>query len=396
MPPAPTPKPRGMRGILIALIILLAAAAAALWILRETLDKGAPSLPDIFSGGGNATGTTNATRGLGSLLGPAGTGTPPVPTAPAAPAPSDPSAPAPPPAEAPKPQNGSQVLMPFSPAEGSPASPPSSGTAGGDAVIPPAFIDDLAKFLAENYWPKGTHPSARAGGISTVSLKWANLRYGAELRGLPRQGGDTPRIRAAILDYALNASTVSRLYGAYADRFATALGTAAAGHRVGPKGQERNLTPAETREMFTIYANQARALGAALRTYAGDPAMPGRVQALLQAEQEVYAANLDYLDSMAEYERARDAKNRSAVNAAQSAMDAAAKEYQQRIQTRGRAEEALEKAMATPAARALGGDSLVYCAAWAYRRGEAKIPALRALAKSLEDIAARLQAAKTP
>ena len=412
MAPPTQSRTRSSRGIIVALVILVAAAAFALWFLQETLDKGSPSLPSIpgltASDSGNATAGTASNRvrsPLSPILGPGGESlqpqtspqgaphsTPIVPQAPAAPDAVAQATPQPQPAEPPKAQaSPSQVLLPFSPQEG-PGPAATSNAQGEDSFIRMAFVTDLAQFLAENYWPKGTHPSARSGGISTVSLKWANMRYGADLKGFPRQG-DPMRVRKAILNYVLDASTVEKLYSTYADPFVTALGTAASEHKVGGKGHERFLTPAEKQEMFSIYATQARGLAAALKTYAGDSAMRGRVEALLQAEQAVYTANMVYLDTMADYERAQDEQKKDAIGTAKIALDAAAKEYQSRIQARGRAQDALEKAMgASSAARVLGDDTLVYTAAWAYRRGETKTPALRALATTLDSMAARLAA----
>ena len=411
MVPSPKPRARSSRGIIIALVVLCAAAAFALWFLRETLDKGQPSLPSIPSLSSNGTSnstssdvTTRVRAALSPLLGPAGesvqpqTGQPTpsqsTPPSNSTQAPAGPeiaqTAPAPLPAEAPKAQTPpSQVLLPFSPHEGP---GPAEAAQSEDSVVRMAFITDLAQFLVENYWPKGTHPSARSRGISTVSLKWANMRYGADLKGFPRQG-DPLQVRSVILRYLLNAATVEKLYAAYADRFIAELNKAASGHTVGGKGNERPLTQAEKQEMFALYATQARALAAALKTYADDGGMRGRVEALLQSEQAVYAANLVYLDAMADYERAQDERKKSAMSTAKASLDTAAKEYQLRIQARGRAQEALEKAMgASSSARALGDDSLVYSAAWAYRRGEGKAPALRALAQTLENTAARLAA----
>lgn len=410
MAPSSQPRARSSRGIIVALVILIAAAAFALWFLRETLDKGSPALPSIpgltSSDSGNATADAASNRvrsPLSPILGPGGESvqpqatpqgppqsTPNVPQATASPDTVAQATPQPQPTEPPKAQpSPSQVLLPFSPQEGP---GPGATPLGEDSFIRMTFVTDLAQFLTENYWPKGTHPSARSGGISTVSLKWANMRYGADLKGFPRQG-DPLQARTAILNYVLRASTVEKLYSTYADPFVTALSAAASEHKVGGKGHERSLTPVEKQEMFSIYATQARGLSAALKTYAGDSAMRGRVEALLQAEQAVYTANMVYLDTMADYERAQDERKKDAIGAAKSAMDAAAKEYQSRIQARGRAQDALEKAMgASSAARVLGDDTLVYTAAWAYRRGEAKAPALRALAATLDSMAARLAA----
>jgi hypothetical protein len=45
-----------------------------------------------------------------------------------------------------------------------------------DSIVGMGFINDLARFLADNYWPAGTHPSARGQAASTADIKWANLK----------------------------------------------------------------------------------------------------------------------------------------------------------------------------------------------------------------------------
>lgn len=262
-----------------------------------------------------------------------------------------------------------------------------------DAVVRPAFVDDIAAFLAQNYWPQNTHPSARRGGITTASLQWANLRYGAELKGLDGRQGDPGGARRAILGYVLNPAVVGRIYGLYSDGFVAALKQEADKRVVGEGDGKRSLSAAEKKEMFTIYSGFAGRIAGALENYAADPSMPGKVKAYAQAEQVVQDANRVYLESMLAHEEAVESKDKARITAAQLRMDKEAATYQKRIRERETAKNALVSAMSKGGSGQGGSDTLVYAAFWASRRGNDSAQALRACAKALGDMSAKLAAA---
>ena len=259
-----------------------------------------------------------------------------------------------------------------------------------DAVVRPAFVDDIAAFLVQNYWPKNSHPSARRSGITTASLQWANLRYGAELRGL-ESGVDPGTVRRAILGYILNSAAVGRIYNLYADGFVAALRQGVDKRSVGEDNAKRFLTVQEKREMFGIYAGYASSVAAALENYAADSAMPGRVRALTHAEHAVQDANRVYLESMLGHEEAVASGDRAHATAAQLRMDKEAATYQKRVREREAAKDALVAAM-SKGRNWRDTDMFVYAAFWAYRRGEGNSQPLRACAKALSDISAKLTA----
>ena len=262
-----------------------------------------------------------------------------------------------------------------------------------DAVVRPAFITDIAAFLAQSYWPRGAHPSAVRSGITTLRLRWANLRYGAELQGLDGRRGDPRQARTAILGYVLNPATVTHLYSLYADSFAEALAQEADKRVIEQGPDKRLLTQAEKKELFSIYARYAATLGSALGKYAADPAMSGRVKAFAQAEETVHYSNRVYMESMLAHEQAQEKGSRQALNAARLRMDKDAATYQKRIREREAARERLVAAMSPDNnPRSPSADTLVYTAFWAYRRGPDSASALTACAKALNDMSAKLTA----
>ncbi|SBV97974.1 exported hypothetical protein [uncultured delta proteobacterium] len=262
-----------------------------------------------------------------------------------------------------------------------------------DAVVRPAFVDDIAAFLAQNYWPQNTHPSARRGGITTASLQWANLRYGAELKGLDGRQGDPGGARRAILGYVLNPAVVGRIYGLYSDGFVAALRQEADKRVVGEGSGKRSLSSDEKKEMFMIYSGFAARIAGALENYAADPSMPAKVKVYAQAEQAVQDANRVYLESMLAHEEAVESKDKGRITAAQLRMDKEAATYQKRIRERETAKNALVGAMSKGGSGQGGSDTLVYAAFWASRRGNDSAQALRACAKALGDMSAKLAAA---
>ncbi|MDL2210341.1 hypothetical protein LJC26_06015 [Desulfovibrio sp. OttesenSCG-928-O18] len=263
-----------------------------------------------------------------------------------------------------------------------------------DAVVRPAFVNDIAAFLAQNYWPRNSHPSARRAGITTVSLRWANLRYGAELQGLEGRGSDPAVARKAVLGYVLNPAAIGRIYDLYAEGFVSALAREAERRAVGEGAAKRFLTMPERKEMFTIYAGYAGRVASALEKYAADSGMAARVEAYAKAAQAVEDANRAYMESMIAYEEAAERGPKAAASAARLKMDKDAATYQKRIRERETKRETLVAAMSRDnKATISGGDTLVYVAFWAYRRGTDSAPALRACAKALGDMSGKLTAA---
>lgn len=259
------------------------------------------------------------------------------------------------------------------------------GSAGGDLVVLPAFVDDIATFLARNYWPKGTHPSAGKSGITTASLRWANLRYGADLRGL--EG------RQAVLHHVLTPGAISKLYALYADSFVNALSRAAGARVVGEDGAGRFLTDAEKKEMFTIYAAYAASVANALERYAATPGMAVKVAAYADAEARLEEANKMYIESVIAHENSMDGADKNLVTASRFKRDKDAATYQKRVREREAARRDLVTAMSGGKAADESNDTLVYVAFWAYRRGPDSTPGLKAGAKAFADIGVRLSAA---
>ncbi len=277
------------------------------------------------------------------------------------------------------------------------ATSPDGAFAQDDAVVRFAFVEDVANWLVESYYPKGTHMEARTSGWVAPSLKSANMRYGVNMTGLSWSGDDLSAGRAGVLDYAFTPAMLEALQRLYADRFMEAMAAAASAAKVTDKGKERPLAPAEVAEMYTLYATRLRGLAGALREIAGMPDAVVRVNAWLTAQQTALEANAKYQDAVFGYDTAREGNSAHMAEQARRIMELSGKAYQQAIMARERARETLAEAIRrNPDARRLDDDTLVYTAGWVYRRANGKpekMDAVRMAATVLADTAARFDKA---
>jgi len=247
---------------------------------------------------------------------------------------------------------------------------------GQDSVVGLALAQDLATFLAENYWPAGTHLMARERGISTADVRRMNYRHGGQLHGFAGTH-DNPGIeRERVLRYAFTPSMVRALYRLYDERFFSALRTEAAAQKRGP--DQSPLTPPQIAEMFGIYSGMAQNLAGVVRAYADTPQIRPLVAAYAQASAEAAEAFTAYAES-----REQGSDSAKASQAYQSAL-------KRREQTRSALAAAIRRGGATR--QGLDAESLAFTAQWLYRRGENAAPTLPVLAEILEDCALRLSA----
>lgn len=251
---------------------------------------------------------------------------------------------------------------------------------GSDAVVTLAFVNDLANYLAENYWPQGTHLAASNSAVSSASLGAAGQRYGVDLIGLrPGRAEDRRdylRDRSLVLNYAYAPAMLEALTRLYADRFADAL--AEAGFRQVRGGAPMNQ--AEVAGMLRFYARYARAVSAALSAYTGTPDAAEGVRDYAAARDAAFSANGNLLEAQYRAENVRDLKNERELRAAEQ-------EYRQAMLEQERAKEAVLAFMGRGESRRLQDQELLYIAGWAARRGPGAVRANQAAASAADYIA---------
>ncbi|MDR1685814.1 MAG: hypothetical protein LBR82_05135 [Desulfovibrio sp.] len=244
----------------------------------------------------------------------------------------------------------------------------------GDSVVTPAMIDELARFLADNYWPEGSMPIGRGRGRgATASLRLAGLRFGSPARNVP--SADLARTRGRLLNYVLMPSMIHALYGLYGERFPAALEREALNRQRGPQGKA--FTNAQVAALFRDYAAVARGLSGVIHAYLGDPRIAGLLETYTRAADEASSAYLRYEES------ARGGADRS--GAAEAYQEAVSRRELRRVDVAA----ALRRGGNT---QGLDTDSLVYAGSWLYRRGGSVNQALSALAEVCASGAERLDA----
>lgn len=240
---------------------------------------------------------------------------------------------------------------------------------GADAVVTMGFVNDLAEYLAANFWPQSTHADARDADISSAGLSSAGQRYGLELTGFASTRAEAQRDylrdRALVLNYVYTPSMVEALTRLYADRFADAL--AEAGFRQVRGGAP--MTQEQVAGMLRFYARYARSAGAALAAYNAEENAPRLVQRYTDARETVFAANMRFHDAQYNLDNAREAKKSGELRAAQQEMRTAEQEFRKAMLEQERAREGVLAFMGKGASRRLDDHELLYIAAWAARRG---------------------------
>ncbi len=252
---------------------------------------------------------------------------------------------------------------------------------GEDSVVGMGFINDLAAFLAANYWPAGTHPMARRRGITTADVQWANLKFGRHLQGFNVPRTDARAGRERVLRYVLMPSMINGLNRLYSERFIATLRREALAQKRDSGNGPRPLTLAEQADMYRIYATQARRIAGALEAYLNTPDMRDRVERLRAAEEAAAQAGALHI----EHRHSGPASQRAAL----------ASEYRQALRRREQARDTIAAAMRRGGeTQGMDTESLVYMAMWLSRRTPDSTPALSALAAALTECAGRLDEEK--
>lgn len=249
-----------------------------------------------------------------------------------------------------------------------------------DSQVRYAFIDSVARNLAENYWPRGTHLQAKGSGISTASLKWANAHYGRTMEGFSPALQKSEQGRAKLLNYALMPSMIDALSRMYTPAFITSLEKHARSQLRGPQGAQRPLTESQLAEMYGIYANKAFAIASTIRSYNSGTEIDNLVRNYLAADNEAVRERHNYFNS-----RQPGSGSELSGNA-----------YQIAVVRREHAKNRLAASLRRNAnTRGLDEDSLVYLACWLHRRPAAAHPGLESLAKALIRIGGELKNKRT-
>jgi hypothetical protein len=257
---------------------------------------------------------------------------------------------------------------------------------GYDAVITIGFVNYLASYLAENYWPQGSHIAASRAPVSTATIDNLNRRYGLELTGFAATRTDSGRRdyfrdRNLVLNYAFTPSMITALTHLYADRFADQLAIFGKQQYRTRNGRNEQMTDDDVARMLRYYAEYTRALGAAFTAYAENPGVADAVHNLHAAQAASYEAATVMHQARYVLELTEEGSWRvSSLREAQANMEKSEREYQIAILELQRSKEAMANMMSRGLARNIDADSLIYIATWAARREPNAAPAMRSAA----------------
>ena len=255
-----------------------------------------------------------------------------------------------------------------------------------DSVVRIAFIDDLARWLRQNYIPTGR------SGVLTSSLREANLRYGVGMRGLAWIGDDLPAGRSAALAHVYTRDMLSSLYSLYIDRFMEAVARS-----LDEPVDGRTLSPEQKRRFYLAYAGQFRSLSGTLQGIVALPDFTVQMNDLQQGAQRVVAANARYSELVFARDAAQEQGNSGRVAELGVQVAEAGKIYQQAVVSREQSREALAQTIRIRGnAGRMDTDSILYVAAWVERRVRnhpEKMDATRQAAALFLDLAQRFESA---
>ncbi len=263
----------------------------------------------------------------------------------------------------------------------------STGTinaAGGDKVISPNFINNLAMYLASNYSP--------SEGV-LISPVQANMHYGANLYALP-QAGNLSEARKYILNYVYTPENLSNLYAMYSDKFIQDLQNYAA---MGSDNRKA-LNQEEQAKMFKDYANYLNALASSAQSVLAVDNLAVKANQYSEAFADVVKAKNDFATIQVAYEEAR--YNQADTSKQKNDLVEASKVIDERNQTLNSLRENIVSEIKGNGNTAFPDSTLLYMFEWFARRENATNGQSKAANSELiaifYDMANRLNAAVKP
>lgn len=164
------------------------------------------------------------------------------------------------------------------------------------AIITEIFLENLAKYIAENYQPAGSLPHTPQKGYSSASFKSINTYFGLNLHGLMPEAQSLVNARKSIWAEFLSPGTLNMLYetdsadlldlveekGILAERkFAMEGGTF----------ELRELTQKQRAEMFQVSTVPLRHVAAVLTSITENRDLLQAMDSYIKAEKRVDIAN---------------------------------------------------------------------------------------------------------
>ncbi len=242
---------------------------------------------------------------------------------------------------------------------------------GTDKVVSPAFIKDLASFLASSYQPAHSLNNTGNHGITTLSFKQLNMHYGINLTGRTVQKTDPLQGRREVLDHLMSPTVLRIVYDLFSDSFVRELALQGSKQeRLFEKKAthvRRKITTNQVREMLRIYGTQVHNIGILFQAFGKNPALIPAFDAYYAAVRRVNTAYALYAD-------------KDAQNADQQQLDELALEIKDAIQQREEKKETVLTLLDAENNVHLGHEEELEIAQWAYRRIKQDAEATKSIA----------------
>lgn len=235
-----------------------------------------------------------------------------------------------------------------------------------ETIITEVFLDNLAQYVADNYYPAGTLPYKSESGFSTASFKSINMYFGLNLRGLMPEAQNLVTARKDIWSYLLTPNRLAELSKSETGQFLDLVeekGILAERKFIeGDSFSMRELTQTQRAEMFRVSARSVRHVAAVLKAVADNSDLMQAMDSYIMASKKVDSANgIFQLD----LDHSRNTQTESARKKA-SHSGKLLKEY---ITIREKIKSGIvEKIKSYCAGKCDKPDDVFYIAKWVYRR----------------------------
>lgn len=270
--------------------------------------------------------------------------------------------------------------------EGAPSVTMRAAAPATDRVLTTDFVHDLAAFLASAYQPAHSEDNAGNRGLTTMTFKRLNMRYGVDLTGLDVDRRNAAKGRREALEHLMSPIVLRLAFDIFSQPFADELAAEGArqtrSFKSGDGYAEHALSAGQVREMLRLYASLSADVGNTFQAFASRPDLVQAASRYFQAAGAVNAAYGKYAD-------------REAAGAPQAELDAISVEVRDAIQARERMRAALLKDAAPRPGSLLAEADVLDIAAWTYRRlsrDPEAINAVGAMASLSGELAQKLNA----
>ncbi|WP_419779070.1 hypothetical protein [Maridesulfovibrio sp.] len=261
-----------------------------------------------------------------------------------------------------------------------------------ETIITEVFLDNLAQYVADNYYPAGTLPYKSKSGFSTASFKSINMHFGLNLRGLMPEAQNLVTARKDIWSYLLTPNRLAELSKSRTAQFLDLVeekGIMAERRFIeGDSFSMRELSRAQRAEMFRVSAQSVRHVAAVLKAVADNPDLIQAMDSYIMASKKVDSANGIFQLNL---DQSRNTQTESARKKA-SHSGKLLKEY---ITIREKIKSGIvEKIKAYCAGQCDKPDDSFYIAQWFFRRvkdDEKKIKSIGSGSKILSGVATQME-----